>query len=120
MQPLVAVGVVEMPVSVDQLPDRIGTEACESLENARSCGRYTGIDQELPVVAGQHGHIAARALEHTDIATKLVDPDRSKRSRFPDAVNDITGLSKDLARCQPSARRRERRDAETAQAETTA
>jgi len=29
MQPFVAVGVIEMPVRVDQMPDRLGTDAIQ-------------------------------------------------------------------------------------------
>ena len=62
VQPCVAVGMVEVPVGVYQVPGRIAAEAVGRLEDswARCCN--SSIDEDLAVAAGQDRDVAAGAL----------------------------------------------------------
>src|SRR5258708_26982901 len=66
LQPLSAVRVIEMPVGVDQMSDRIAAEAVRCLQDSRAgCGE-SAIDEHLAVATGQDSDIAAGAVEETD------------------------------------------------------
>ena len=58
MDPLVAAGVVEVPVRVDQLFDGIRVDAREGLRDVRTCGDDLRIDQELSIRASENGDIS--------------------------------------------------------------
>jgi len=58
VQPLIAVGVVEVPMGVDQVVDRIEAEAVLCFQDART-RRSDTIDEHLAVGAGQDGDVAA-------------------------------------------------------------
>ena len=75
VQPLVAVGVVEVPVRVDQMPDRLGTEACQRLGDLRPRAGNAGVDEELAVRAGEDRDVAARTHQHTDPAAQAMHGD---------------------------------------------
>src|SRR5580704_6161385 len=55
VQPLVAARVIEVPVCIDELLDRIRVDAGESRRNIRSRGDDFGIDEKLSVWAGKNG-----------------------------------------------------------------
>ena len=59
VDPFVAVGVVEVPMRVDEVPDRIVAETCERLQHARLRRRDAGIDKELSVRSGKDADVAA-------------------------------------------------------------
>ena len=52
MDPLVAAGVVEVPVGVDELFDGISVDACEGLFDVWTGGDDFGVYEELSVWAG--------------------------------------------------------------------
>jgi hypothetical protein len=75
IQPVIAVGVIEMPVCINQVLDRIAAKAVGGFQNSRpGCGN-PGIDKYLAVGTRDDSDIAARALENADIAAQLVDLD---------------------------------------------
>ena len=76
VQPLVAVRVVEVPVGVYQVFDRIAAEVVDGFEDARPCRGDAGIDKQFAVGACQNGDVATRALDDRDIATQLVELNR--------------------------------------------
>jgi hypothetical protein len=73
VQPVVAVRVVEVPMSVDQMFDRVLAKAVGSVQDARAGRGNAGIDEHLAVGAGQNGDIPARPLDDRDIAAQLVE-----------------------------------------------
>ena len=75
IQPLVAVGVIEVPVGVDQVGDWIAAEAVDRFEDAAARCGDAGIDKHLAVGARQDGDVAARALDDRDIAAQLMELD---------------------------------------------
>jgi hypothetical protein len=70
VQPLVAAGVIEVPVSVDQLLDRVHIDARQSRGNVWPRGDDSCIHEELSVGAGKNGDISTRAQKNADIAAK--------------------------------------------------
>src|SRR5882762_6516964 len=75
MQPVIAVGMVEVPMRVDEMGNGIGAETVKRLGELRSRYTDTGIDQHLPVGSSEDGNIAAGAFEHADIVSQLVRDD---------------------------------------------
>jgi len=87
MQPVVAAGVIEMPVRVDEMGDGIGAEVGEGLGDLRTRSRDTGIDEEFAIGARQDGNVAAGALENADIVSQLVGLDRRYRGAVLDQAD---------------------------------
>jgi len=71
MDPLVAAGVVEMPVRVDQLFDRIRVDARECLGDVRPCGDDLRVHEQFSIRTSQDGDISTSAQKDTDIAPKI-------------------------------------------------
>jgi len=59
VQPCIAVGMVEVPVGVDQMPDRIAAKAIGRLEDSYARYGDPSIDEDLTVRPRQHGDISA-------------------------------------------------------------
>ena len=75
MQPLVATGVVEVPVSVYQLSDGIRVDARERFRNVWTRRDDFRINEQLSVRASKNGYISASAQKDTDIAAKVLHRD---------------------------------------------
>src|SRR5260221_8544914 len=75
MQPFVSVGMIEMPMRVDQGPNGIGTNFSERVSDSRSRSGDTRIYEHLAVAASEHGNISAGTLNYADIASQLLDRD---------------------------------------------
>ncbi len=75
MDPLVAAGVVEVPVGVDELFDGIGVDAGEGFFDVWTGGDDLGIDEQLSVRAGQDGDVSTSAQEDTDVAAEVLNGD---------------------------------------------
>ena len=60
VQPLVAAGMIEVPVSVDQLLDGVRIDARQSGGNIRTRGDDFCIHEQLPVGAGKNSDVSAR------------------------------------------------------------
>ena len=108
---------VEVPVGVDEVRDRIGAEVCQCLRQLRARDADAGIDQHLAVGPGQHGDGAAGAFEHADIAAQLVRDDRRHGGAVLDQADDAARLRKGLAWREPSSRGRGGRAADAAKTE---
>jgi hypothetical protein len=61
MQPFIAVGVIEVPVSVDEVLDRLGVEGIQGVRDPRPRDRETGVDKKFAAPTGQDGDVAAGA-----------------------------------------------------------
>jgi hypothetical protein len=57
MQPIVAAGLIEMPVRVDKMGNGIGAEIGEGLGDLRTGSRDSGIDEELAIGSRQDGRL---------------------------------------------------------------
>ena len=73
MKPFVAIGVIEVPVRVDEVRDGVIAELASSAlliwdrDTLNAC-----IDEDFAVRAGQDGDIAAGSLERADTVPQLV------------------------------------------------
>jgi hypothetical protein len=92
IQPFIAVGVIEVPVTVDQMFDGIATELVCSLQESRARHGDSGVDEHLSVSAGEDGDVGARPLEDADIATKPVNLDRGFGRVVADQFHDVAGF----------------------------
>ena len=75
VQPLVAAGVIKVPMSVYQLLDGVHIDARQGRRYVRTRGDDLRIHQQLSVRAGENGNISARPVKNADITTKCLDRD---------------------------------------------
>ena len=68
----VVIGVVEVPVGVDDVFHRSVANAIESLFELRPGGRNESVHHEFAVGAVEDYHGSAGAVEHSDIVSKLL------------------------------------------------
>src|SRR5579859_6269961 len=89
MQPLVPVGMVEMPVRVNQMFHRTSIQGGKGFTDSEPRSGDTGVDQNLAILAGQHRDIATGAVEDTylvaqsnnlDFCCCCAAPDRHDRT----------------------------------------
>ena len=119
VQPFVAIGMIEVPVRVDEMGDGIGAESGKSFSDLRARHADAGIDKHLAVRARQHGDVAAGAFEHADIVSELVRVDGRYRGTVLDQADEASRLGKRLARREPSTRCGVSRAADAAEAKAS-
>jgi hypothetical protein len=73
--PIVAAGVIEVPVRVDELLDGIRIDAGESRRNFRPRGDDLGIDEKLSVRTSKNGDVSTGANQDADIVPKHLHRD---------------------------------------------
>jgi hypothetical protein len=73
MDPLVAAGVVEMPVGVYQLFDGIRVDAREGFRDVRTCGDDFCIDEQLSVGASENGDVSTSTQKDADVTAKALN-----------------------------------------------
>jgi hypothetical protein len=69
VQPSIPIRVIEMPVRIDQMRDRIPAKAVGRFQDPPARRSDPCINEYLAVAARQDGDIAARALEYANAAT---------------------------------------------------
>ena len=70
VRPGVAVRVIDVPMGIDELPDRVRTQAVEGRHYARFGDREPGVDKKLAILASEDGDISAGTFQNADIATQ--------------------------------------------------
>src|SRR5262249_30873869 len=118
IEPRIAVRMVEMPVGVDQISDRIAAQTGGRLQYPRARGGDAGVDEHLAVATGPNRNVAARALEDAHVATQVVDLDGRLGGLVTDKINDAAGLRVGLWRAEPATGRCKARCSRTTDAET--
>ncbi|HEY2121704.1 MAG TPA: hypothetical protein VGH37_21160 [Candidatus Acidoferrum sp.] len=73
VKPFITAGVIEVPVSVDQLLDGIRIDALESCRNVRTRADDFRINKELSVGSSENSDISACAQKKADIAAKWLN-----------------------------------------------
>jgi hypothetical protein len=93
VQPFVAVGVIEMPMAIDQVFNGVGTETGEGFLYSFARSGDASFDEEFAVGACENCDVAARAFQDADIPAKLGDGDFGGGRLFPDDEDgaDILG-----------------------------
>src|SRR5215469_9680557 len=89
IQPRIAVRVVEVPVGVDQMSDRITAKTVGSLQYPFARGGDSGVDEHLAIAAGQDRDITPGALEDAYVATQFVDLDGRFGGLVTDKIDDV-------------------------------
>src|ERR1700720_1825193 len=88
VHPLIATGVIEVPVRVDQLLDGIGVDARDRLRNVRTRGDDFRIHEQLSIGAGQNGDISTSTQKNTYIPAKVLDGDLGCRGYLESSRNE--------------------------------
>jgi hypothetical protein len=101
MQPFVAVGMVEVPVRVDEVGDWIDAELRQRLGDLGTRYADAGVDEHLAVGAGQNGDVAPGAFEDADIVAQSVRDDRRNGGAVLDQADEAAGLREGFTRGQP-------------------
>ena len=103
VEPGIAVGVIKVPMRIDEVRNRVGSESGKGLGHLRARYADAGIDQHLAIAPGNHGDISAGTFKHTDIAAKRVSVDGRGRSAIFNEADDTSGFSEGLVRRKPTA-----------------
>src|SRR5689334_21273185 len=120
VKPLVAVCMIEMPVGVDQVFDRIAAEIVDRFENAGARPGDAGIDKKFAIGARQDSDVAPRTLDDRDIAAQLVELNGRFRCVVANQVHDVAWLGSGLCGAEPAAVGAEASGDRTADAEAPA
>jgi hypothetical protein len=70
VNPFVAVGVVEVPVGVDEDADGFGVDGGEGGSELGLAGGVAGVDEELACFGGEDGDVPAGSAEKGDVAAE--------------------------------------------------
>jgi len=75
VQPLIAVRVVKVSVSIDEMLDRIGVDGYERITDPWTRTDIPGVNEKLAVVTGQDGNASSRTHKDAYVAAKFLDGD---------------------------------------------
>ena len=89
IQPPVTVRMIEVPMGVDQMADRIIAQAVDGLQDPQTRCGDASIYEYFAVRSGEDSDIAAGTFKYTDIVTELVDSDRGLSGMVADQVYDV-------------------------------
>src|SRR5262249_11411326 len=103
VQPCISIRVVEMPVRIDQMRDRVLAKAVGRFQDSPARCRDSSINENLAVHASQDGDIAPRALKYTNAATQPVDLDWRLGRLAADQVYNVSCLSVGLRGTQTAS-----------------
>jgi len=87
VKPLVAVSMIEMPMCVYQVPDRIGADVRQRFTDRGSRRSDAGIHEQLSIGACQHGDISTGAFEHAYIATQFMSCNFGRGGRAAESID---------------------------------
>ena len=88
MKPFVAIGVIEVPVRVHEMSDRVGAKAGKGPSSIGSATRNTRVDEDFAVRAGEDRDVPAGAFQHADVVPQLVGGDRRGCGAVFDQANE--------------------------------
>jgi hypothetical protein len=75
VQPFVAIGMVKVPMRVDEVRDGLGTNPGESVSNLWASTGKAGIDQQFTVSTGKNRDVPTDPQQNAYIAAELLDRD---------------------------------------------
>src|SRR6476646_1726990 len=70
MHPFIAVRVIEMPMRVHKMFNRVATDAIQRLGNFFARAEVTRINDQLAIVSWKDGNVSTRAEQDTDVITQ--------------------------------------------------
>ena len=109
MQPGIAFAVIEMPVRVDQMFDRIAADARQRCRQRGACGAKARLYEELAIGSGEDGDVAARAQDHVQIVAHTLNRQFRRGGVVAHGGNDSFLLSEGLVTSQHRRRSGEAR-----------
>ena len=89
---LIAAGVVEVPVRVDQPRDRLAADGLYGVEDLLGAHRHARVDDRNPVCPIEHGDIPARTANEVQVGRELDRLDGDLRHRRPDLREQRRGI----------------------------
>src|SRR5580693_4048453 len=93
VQPFVAIGVVKVPMRVDEVLDRVGADGCKRVGDLGTGAGKASIDKELTVATGKHGDISSSAHQDAHVAAEFLHGDSSGCGCFPGCLHEPIILS---------------------------
>src|SRR4029453_19443196 len=96
MQPFVAVGMIEMPVRVDQMRHGAGTKLGGRLGDLRTPHADPCIDEDLSLRTRKNGNVASRAFKNADAVSQRMGDDRSCGCAVLDQADNAPRLAEGL------------------------
>src|SRR5262245_13242405 len=77
-----------MPVSVDEVFDRIGADAVESLADLRACAQITRVDEEFTVATRQDSDVPTCTHEDSYVTSQCLNGDLGTRGALAGLVDE--------------------------------
>ncbi len=93
LHPAVSVGVVPVPVGIDDVFDRASAEALQGRFDLRLGDGDAGVDHEDAVGTGQHGDVAAGPFKYAHVPPHAMDRDLRRGRRGVDLRVGARALS---------------------------
>ena len=118
--PGVAVGVIEMPVGIDEMGHGLWGEGGERLRHLGARHADACIDHDEAVLAAKYRDVAAGAFEDGDVIPQLVGGDLGLGGTVLDEAHQTARLGIGLAWAHPPPCGGETRRADAAKAKSTA
>src|SRR5262249_11530404 len=100
VHPFVAIGVVKVPMRVDQMLDRVGTDGCKCRCDLWTRTRVACVNEQLTVSTGKHRNVPTRAHKDTYIAAKFLDSNGAGRRGVPGCLHQPFVFTEYMARSQ--------------------
>jgi hypothetical protein len=107
VNPIVAAGVIEVPVSVDQLLYGICIDGRQGRRDSGARGYDFSLNQQFSVGASQNGNISTSAQEHTDVAAQRLHRDLCISGLLERVFNQVVFLREAASWCETSRGKRQ-------------
>src|SRR6266496_6168364 len=104
MHPLIAVGVIEMPVRVDEMVDRPRIHPGQSVGDPGARGCITGIDNQFAVSSGEDGDVSAGADKCAHISAQGLHGDISGFRTLARRNDDVFAFGEEMSWRKPRSR----------------
>jgi hypothetical protein len=104
MHPFIAVGVIEMPVRVDEVVDRARIHLSQSVGDPGARGCITGIDNHFTVSSGEDGDVSAGADKCAHISAQGLNRDVRRFRTFARRKDDVFTRGKEMSWREPGSR----------------
>ena len=100
VHPFIAIRVIEMPMRVHKMFNRVATDPLQRLGNLWARAQISRVDNEFAIGAGQDRDVATRADERANICSKCLSGDLGLGATRTSASDKILFSPEKLARCQ--------------------
>jgi hypothetical protein len=98
MKPFVAIGVIEMPMRIDQMGDGVNAKIGKGPGHLGPRHGNARVDEDFAVRAGKDRNVPAGAFQHADVVPQFVGRDRRGCGAVLDQANETPRLSERFTR----------------------